>query len=109
MSPAPASILDRRGFLRVTALAGGGLAIGYVLPGSEALAQATGAVDDTARVFAPNPFIKITPDGTVTITAKNPEGGQGVKTSLPMIVAEELEVDFTKVVIVQADLDEKAY
>lgn len=100
--------LDRRGFLRVTALAGGGFAIGYIFPRT-ALAQASGAFDDTARVFAPNPFITITPDGTVTITAKNPEGGQGVKTSLPMLVAEELEVDFTKVVIVQADLDERAY
>jgi len=106
---APLPALDRRGFLRVTALAGGGLAIGYVLPGADALAQSAGPLDDTARFFTPNPFIKIAPDGTVTITAKNPEGGQGVKTSLPMIVAEELEVDFTKVVIVQADLDEQAY
>ncbi len=99
-----ASQIDRRGFLKVTALAGGGFALGYCLHPVSALAQGT-ALDNTTRVFTPNPFIKITPDGTVTIVAKNPEVGQGVKTSLPMIVAEELEVDITAVKIEQAALD----
>lgn len=101
--------LTRRHFLRVSALTGGGFALGYALTGSDLLAQAGGAVDNTARTFTPNPFIRITPDGIVTIVAKNPEGGQGVKTSLPMIIAEELEVDFEQIVIEQADLDESAY
>lgn len=109
MNPVPASSLDRRGFLRVTTLAGGGFALGCYLRGVDAFAQAAGAIDDTARAFTPNAFITITPDGTVTLMAKNPEAGQGVKTSLPMIIAEELEVDFDKVVIKQADLDEQAY
>lgn len=102
-----APILSRREFIRVTALAGGGFALGFYLKsGPEALAAgATPPLDDTARVFTPNPFIRITPDGVVTIVAKNPEIGQGVKTSLPMIVAEELEVDFTKIKIEQAALD----
>lgn len=101
---APESQFSRRDFLRVTALAGGGFALGLSLA-PDALAQPAQALDDTARVFTPNPFIRITPDNIVTIVAKNPEVGQGIKTSLPMIVAEELEVDFDKVVIEQAALD----
>jgi isoquinoline 1-oxidoreductase subunit beta len=103
MQPAPDS-LNRRDFLRVTALAGGGFALGLAtLP--EALAQTAGALDNTARQFTPNPFIRISPDGTVTLIAKNPEVGQGVKTSLPMIIAEELEVEMDQIVIEQAALD----
>ncbi|MFI5337319.1 MAG: molybdopterin cofactor-binding domain-containing protein [Opitutales bacterium] len=94
-------VLSRRDFLRVTALAGGGLALGF----GWREVWAAPATDNTARLFAPNGFIRITPDGTITLVAKNPEVGQGVKTSLPMIVAEELEVDFTKVKIEQAALD----
>lgn len=101
--------IDRRGFFRVSALAGGGFLLAHYLGGSAAFAQPAGAIDDTNRVFTPNAFIRITPDGTVTIMAKNPEIGQGVKTSLPMIIAEELEVDFDKVVVEQASLDEKSY
>lgn len=93
----------RREFLRVSAVAGGGLAIG--LSAAPDLFAQPVALDDTARVFTPNPFIRITPDGVVTIVAKNPEIGQGIKTSLPMIVAEELEIDFAQVVIEQAPLD----
>ncbi|MBI2515373.1 MAG: xanthine dehydrogenase family protein molybdopterin-binding subunit [Opitutae bacterium] len=98
------SSLSRREFIRVTALAGGGFALGFYLKtGPEAAAAQP--LDNTARAFTPNPFIRITPDGVVTIVAKNPEIGQGVKTSLPMIVAEELEVDFAQIKIEQAALD----
>jgi isoquinoline 1-oxidoreductase beta subunit len=94
--------LSRRDFIRVSALAGGGFAIGYVLPG-QAFAQGN-LLDDTAKQFTPNPFIKITPENIITILAKNPETGQGVKTHLPMIVADELDVDFNTIVIEQAGL-----
>ena len=92
-----ASSLSRREFIRVSALAGGGLLVGYALP-DKALAQSA-LLDNTARTFTPNVFIRITPDGIVTLVAKNPELGQGVKTSLPMILAEELGADFSKVQI----------
>ncbi|MBI3884276.1 MAG: xanthine dehydrogenase family protein molybdopterin-binding subunit [Opitutae bacterium] len=98
-------LMDRRSFLKVSSLAGGGFVLSYVLGPVELLAQPAGALDNTARSFTPNPFIRITPDGLITIIAKNPEIGQGVKTSLPMIVAEELEADFAKVIIEQAPLN----
>ncbi len=95
--------LDRRSFLRVSALAGGGLLIATSLDGmGDAFAQVT-------RDFTPNAFIRITPDNLVTLIAKNPEVGQGVKTSMPMLIAEELGVEWKNVRLQQADLDPAKY
>ena len=90
--------LTRREFIQVTAAAGGGMIVAVHLPG--ALAQTA-----EAESFSPNVFIEIQPDNRITIMSKNPEIGQGIKTMLPMLVAEELEVDFASVRIKQAPLD----
>ena len=106
-TPAPAGGFDRRGFLRVTSLAGGGLLLGTFLDFS-APAQ-LGAEEVAAGEFMPNAFIRIAPDGKVTIMAKNPEIGQGVKTMLPMIIADELDVPWASVTIEQAMSEEAKY
>lgn len=101
------TLLDRRSFLRVSALAGGGVVIAaYLDPVSRVFAQGP---QGPPVAFVPTAFVKVTPDNIVTIIAKNPEIGQGVKTSLPMLIAEELEVDWATVRIEQADLDQSKY
>ncbi|HEX7122501.1 MAG TPA: molybdopterin cofactor-binding domain-containing protein [Gemmatimonadaceae bacterium] len=99
--------VNRRQFLQVSAVAGGGVLLAtYLRPlGAAAEALAAPPVAD----FVPNAFIRITPDGAVTIIAKNPEIGQGVKTSLPMIIADELDVDWKDVRVEQAPLDTEKY
>ena len=94
--------LDRRAFLQVSAVAGGGLLIGLYVP--DALAQGRGGGPGSAASLALNTYITIHPDNTFTIIAKNPETGQGVKTALPMIIADEFDVDWAQVKIQQADL-----
>src|SRR5438132_4946258 len=99
--------VSRRHFLRASALVGGGVLIAsYLEPfaGAAALASSEGVAGGAAD-FAPNAFIRIMPDGIVTIIAKNPEIGQGVKTMLPMLIADELDVDWKNVRIEQAPLD----
>ncbi len=96
--------VGRRTFLKVTALAGGGMLVAlYVKP--ERLHAQFG--NDPAPV--PSAYFRIDADGTVTIIAKDPEVGQGVKTMLPMLIAEELDVDWKRVKIEQADFDDKKY
>ena len=99
-------MIGRRSFLRVTAIAGGGVLLAvYIDPIEKVLGQAQ---TPPARL-SPNAFIRIAPDGVVTITAKNPEIGQGVKTMLPMLIAEELDVDWKDVRIEQGDVDSAKY
>src|ERR1700684_3153982 len=100
--------IGRRSFLRVSAIAGGGILLAaYLEPVEKALAQAPQG--PPTAVLTPNAFIRISPDGIVTITAKNPEIGQGIRTMLPMLIAEELDVDWKDVKIEQTDFDDKKY
>jgi isoquinoline 1-oxidoreductase beta subunit len=103
-----ALLVDRRSFLRVTALAGGGMLLGSYLEAAGSL-EAAAVTAQTGADFTPNAFIRITPDGVITIMAKNPEVGQGVKTMLPMVIAEELEVDWKDVKIEQALADQTKF
>src|ERR671916_1310381 len=99
--------IDRRSFLRVTALAGGGIALASYLEPAEAVAA--WATPKAPTAFTPNAYIRITADGVITIVAKNPEIGQGVKTMLPMLIAEELDVDWKDVKVEQAETDQARY
>jgi isoquinoline 1-oxidoreductase subunit beta len=100
--------VDRRSFLRVTAIAGGGLLLSaYVRPLHAALNTVGEPLADDP--FMPNAFIKIFADGHVVIIGKNPEVGQGIKTSLPMIIADELDVDWKSVTVEQGDSEPAKY
>jgi isoquinoline 1-oxidoreductase subunit beta len=90
--------IDRRSFMRLAALAGGGFFLG--LYRSAEAAQAA-----PADVLVPNAFVKIAADGTVTLYSARPEIGQGIKTSLPMVIAEELGADWSRVIVASAPLD----
>src|ERR1039457_4425518 len=99
--------VDRRSFLKVTATGAGGVLIGLYMDPQPADAQGRGGPPPPPP--DPHTYIKIAPDGTVTIIAKNPEVGQGVKTMLPMLIADELDVDWKHVKIEQADFDDSKY
>ena len=90
--------VDRRQFMKLTGLVSGGLVLAFTLP----KARATGGP------LHPNGYVRIDTDG-VTLYAKNPEVGQGVKTSLPMIVAEELDAAWEDVTVVQSEIDQVRY
>jgi isoquinoline 1-oxidoreductase beta subunit len=96
------STISRRHFFKVTALSGGGMLLGFSFIDHE---DEDKLLNDDG--FAPNAYIKISADGTIILMAPNPEIGQGVKTSIPLIVAEELCVDWKKIQVESAPLDSK--
>lgn len=97
------TLIDRRSFLHVTALGGGSFMLGlYTKP---MFAQRGGPPPN----YQPLAFIRVSADGIATIIAKNPEIGQGVRTTLPMVIADELDIDWKDVRVEQADLDQAKY
>lgn len=99
----------RRSFLKTSAAAGGGLMLGFnwLLSSCQTSPEEVMAMPD--EWFDINAYLKIGDNGVVTIMAPNPEFGQNVITSMPMIVAEELDVDWEKVIVEQANFDDKKY
>ena len=109
MSTQNISNLSRRNFIKTSALASGGLLIGFNLF-QACKPEAKMPVDLASLNFNDfNAFIKISDEGYVTIFSPNPEIGQGVKTSMPMIIAEELDVEWSMVNVAQGVLDTKNY
>ncbi len=98
------TLYNRRDFLKATALAGSGLFLGFNLLPSKKLNAAVFNASLEGN-FNFNSYMSIGTDGIVTIFSPNPEVGQGIKTSFPMTVAEELDVDWSKVRVEQAPLD----
>jgi isoquinoline 1-oxidoreductase beta subunit len=96
--------LSRRSFITASAAAGGGLLLSLTL-GREAAAATGGAGGD----FAPNAFVRIDRHGRVTLIMPQVEMGQGTYTSMPMLIAEELEVDMNQVHLEHAPPDDKKY
>ncbi|HKK08684.1 MAG TPA: molybdopterin cofactor-binding domain-containing protein, partial [Gemmatimonadota bacterium] len=107
--------LDRRDFVKLGALAGGGLVLGVAFPGRlaawETAAGAAGAdgAGAAAAGLQPGAFVRVGTDGRVTIWMARAEMGQGVLTALPMLVADELDADWDAVEIVQAGADPDKY
>ncbi len=97
---------NRRDFLKIGLVTGGGLVLGFKWSTSFALEAPDGLASEQVTF---NSYLSISPDDIVTIYSPNPELGQNIKTSFPMVVAEELEADWSKVRVVQANLDTKKY
>jgi isoquinoline 1-oxidoreductase beta subunit len=101
---------NRRNFIKLAATAGGGLFLGFNWESSEA---GTFDVLTEKAILAGdinfNSYLSISPEDVITIFSPNPELGQNIKTSFPMIVAEELDADWSRVKVVQANLDTKKY
>ena len=93
---------SRRGLLKTGAVAGGGFFISWGLTANGAAAKALSPQELNA-------YVRIGSDGAITIMGKNPECGQGIKTMLPMVIAEELEADWSKVTIETAPTDATKY
>ena len=93
----------RRKFIKDTAALAGGLVIGFYLPkGGRAYAAEEAPKPGKKKIYPPNAFIRIDPDDSITIIVNKSEMGQGVYTSLPMMIAEELEADWSRISVESA-------
>ncbi len=92
---------SRREFLKTSALVGGGLVIAFAVPGGRRFVRAQAATRAGA-VFAPNAFLRVGSDDSVTVLLAHSEMGQGIWTALPMLIAEELDADWRRVKVEHA-------
>jgi isoquinoline 1-oxidoreductase subunit beta len=88
---------SRRNFLRSSAVAGGALVIGFMVPGANRFALAQGEAAAAAAPFVPNAFLRIAADDSITVLLAHSEMGQGIWTALPMLIAEELDADWSTI------------
>jgi isoquinoline 1-oxidoreductase subunit beta len=119
LSALTAAPVSRRSFMKVSAGAGGGLvlALGFFGSDSAQAQQAAGAAPAPARPagpppgppFNPSAYVRIAPDGKITLISKNPEIGQGIKTAFGVILAEELDAKWSDVIIEQAPINAAVY
>src|SRR5210317_1822735 len=100
--------IGRRSFLKTSALAGGGMVLSFNWLAS-CISNPEEVLSMPEEWFELNGYLKIGDNGLVTIMSPNPEGGQNVKTSMPMIVAEELDIDWKDVIVEQAPLNTDLY
>ena len=98
--------INRRDFAKVTGLAAGGFVLGFNFTGCNSPSDVKAMPSEWMDL---NAFLKIGDTGIVTIFSPNPEIGQNVKTSMPMIIAEELDVRWEDVIVEQAPLDTEKY
>jgi len=96
--------VSRRAFLKLAGFAGGGLVLAFYIDSHEQTNAATATQD-----FAPNAFLRISPDGSILIYSKGPEIGQGIKTAFPLIIAEELDAKWSDVHVEQAPINPAVY
>lgn len=98
--------IKRRNFLKISAAAGGGMLLGFSwLTSCQKAEEVAHVLEMPSDWFEMNAFLKIGDNGVVTIFSQNPEIGQNIKTSMPMIVAEELDIDWKNVIVEQAGLN----
>ncbi|MDO9553927.1 xanthine dehydrogenase family protein molybdopterin-binding subunit [Rhodonellum sp.] len=101
---------NRRDFLKIAAMAGGGLFIGFNLSSCDSpKMKVLSTAEILSKALGFNSYLSISPEGHIVIYSPNPELGQNIKTSFPMIVAEELDADWKDVRVVQAFLDTENY
>ncbi|HKI90629.1 MAG TPA: molybdopterin cofactor-binding domain-containing protein, partial [Draconibacterium sp.] len=101
--------LDRRSFIRSSVLAGGGMLLGFNWMAAACSTETSKGLTMPDEWYDINGYLKIGNNGVVTIMAPNPEIGQNVKTSMPMIVADELDVDWKNVIVEQAPLNTEVF
>ena len=103
-TPFQLRVVDRRTFLKLTGVTGSGLILGFTL--NHSINSVHAAADNE---FVANEFIRISTDGKIYLYSKNPEIGQGIKTAVPMVIAEELDADWSDVIVEQAPINEALY